>query len=293
MVAATGFANTSSLAAMFPAEIQGWKPAESDAIYDSETLFKYINGGAEIYRSFNVQTVLARRYTKNGEPDIIADLFDMGSSEDAYGIYYHDLREGSEAGIGQGSELMESSLFFWKGRYFVSVMALGESKDTRGAVLDLGKAMAQAITDEGNEPDLLRLLPEKERLANQVYYFHDHHCLNAHYSLSGENLLDLSRQTEGILARYKPASAINSQADTLTFALLLIRYTTIAEAQKGYENFRLRYLTDADSQGMARTENSNWNAARLKDRILVAVLEAPSKGEIQRIISEVEKARIK
>ena len=39
---------------------------------------------------------MARRFHKDGKPDIVVDAFDMGSSEDAFGVFTHDL-DGEDA----------------------------------------------------------------------------------------------------------------------------------------------------------------------------------------------------
>ncbi|HEQ60212.1 MAG TPA: hypothetical protein ENN74_01230, partial [Firmicutes bacterium] len=200
MMSFPGFSDSLDLADLLPDSVQGWKAEEPDGRYDYETLYDYINGGAELYRSFNVRAVLARRYEKQDAQPILADMFDMGSSKDAFGAYHHDLREGDEVGIGQESELLGSSLTFWKDRYYVSIIPFGHGEEIKSAVLEVGRAIAQAIPKEGPKPDLLNYLPQQKRLP-QVHYFHNHACLNTYYFLARDNLLNLDQDTEGVLAR--------------------------------------------------------------------------------------------
>ena len=42
-----------------------------------------------------------REYEKTSAPRIVADVYEMSSSEDAFGIFCHD-PEGNPVGIGQG-----------------------------------------------------------------------------------------------------------------------------------------------------------------------------------------------
>ena len=76
--------------------------SEADQTFDAETIFGYIDGAGEVYRSYNMKFLVSRRFHKDGKPDIVVDLFDMGSPEDAFGVFTHDL-DGEDAGIGQGS----------------------------------------------------------------------------------------------------------------------------------------------------------------------------------------------
>jgi hypothetical protein len=269
------------LAAWIPAEIQGWTPKRADGLYTRDNLYDYIDGGAEVYLSFSFQRMVARRYGKAGAPDIIADLFDMGSSEDAYGVYHHDVHESPSAGIGQESEYMEGALYFWKGRYFASIMAMQETEESKRAVLELGKAVASAIPAEGPPPDLVERLPKKGMDPKQVHYFHNHFCLNAHYFLADDNILQLDAATEGMVARYAPASG------GAPMALVLVRYPAADQTEKAFASFKNAYLHDADAEGIVKTENGKWAGARLVGSHIIGVFDAPSKPEILRMFSEV------
>lgn len=270
------------LALWIPSEIQGWTPKRADSFYMPDNLYDYIDGAAEVYLSFNFQRMVARRYGKTGAPDIIADLFDMGSSKDAYGVYHHHVHEGSSAGIGQESEYMEGALYFWKGRYFASIMTMQETDESKRVVLELGKAVVSAIRAEGPRPDLVEHLPKTGLDSKHVHYFHNHFCLNAYYFLADENLLDLDATTEGMAARYVAPSG------TAPMVLVLVRYPAAERAQKALASFMKVYLHDADADGTAKTENGRWAGARLVENHIIGVFDAPSKADILRMFNEVK-----
>jgi hypothetical protein len=280
---------TVPLARMMPGEIHAWTPKSEDRFYTSKNLYDYIDGGAEVYLAFSVRRVLARRYAKPGAPDLIADLFDMGTAKNAYGAYHHDVREGAAAGIGPESEYQEGSLFFWKGRYFASVMATEETPDSRAAVLALGKAIAAAVRVEGAAPALLKRLPRKGLIPKQVHYFHDPFCLNVHYFIADDNVLDLDRTTEGFLAQYATAASGGSGEGPLV--LVLVRYPSVARARKAVERFEKVYLKTADARGIVRTENGRWAGAQRQGNLIVAVFDAPGADETLRILDEVRSTR--
>jgi len=291
-----GYAESTSslkLADLLPAEINGWKSVGSDELYNSETLYKYIDGSAEVYRSFNVRTVLARRYIKDNAPEIIADIFDMGSSKDAFGVYHHDIREGQSAGIGQDSEYFGSSLFFWKNRFFVSIIATDETEEAKQAIYDLGKVIAERIRDDGPEPDLLELLSNYKKDLKEVHYFHNHYCLNKYYFISEENLLDLDSQTEGILTRFKNETVTSDLSEASSFAILLIRYKSSDKAQVALKKFLANYLHNADEEGIAQTENSRWASANVIGNIFIGIFDAPSKDKIKSVFNDIKNLYIK
>jgi len=278
---------------LLPSEINGWKPVGSDELYDAETLYKYIDGSAEVYRSFNVQNVLARRYIKDNAPEILADIFDMGSSKDAFGVYHHDIREGPKAGIGQDSEYFGSSLFFWKNRFFVSIISTDETEETKQVIYDLGKAIASRIRDEGPEPDLLKLLSNYKDALKDVHYFHNHYCLNKYYFISEENLLNLDSQTEGILARIKDEAVTSDLPMASPFVVLLIRYKSSDKAQEALKKFLANYLLDTDKESIAQTENSKWASATVVGNIFIGVFDASSKDKIKSIFDNIKKLCVK
>ena len=56
------------LQAGLPKQVLVWSAETNDRIYDSETIFGYIDGGAEVYRAYNMRRCLSRRYTCQTDP---------------------------------------------------------------------------------------------------------------------------------------------------------------------------------------------------------------------------------
>jgi hypothetical protein len=271
---ATMAAPVNDLAKLLPSEIDGWKPKGPDGFFDHDSLFKLINGGAEVYRALNVKRVVDRRYQKEDGPDIIVDVFDMGSSEDAFGAYHIDIREKEDVGVGQESEYQGGSLYFWKDRYFVSVVALKETEASKKAVVAMGQAIAGAIPREGKQPKLVARLPKKGLVKSQIHYFHNWEGLNRLHFIADENLLGLSRHTEGILARYRPK-----------MVLVLIRYPHGKDAELAYKRFVEK--TGADKDGVYSREGK-FEGVRVAGDLLVGVFGAGSKGDILRLAGGVQ-----
>ncbi len=103
-----------------PERIKAWRAVPEDRFFDDQTIFDYIDGAGEVYRAYNMKACLSRRYTATGQPDIMLDIFDMGSSADAFGVFTHD-RDGEAVPIGQAALYRPGWLSFWKDRFFVSI----------------------------------------------------------------------------------------------------------------------------------------------------------------------------
>lgn len=267
------------LASYIPVTVGPWL-SEADQVFDAETIFGYIDGAGEVYRSYGMRLLVARRFHKDGRPDIIVDAFDMGAPGDAYGVFTHDL-EGEDAAIGQGSVYKAGLLSFWKDRYFLSVYAEEETPETRAAVLELGRLVAEAIPGRGALPDLLRLLPGDGLERGTIRYFHTHPILNYHYFVADENILLLGRETDAVLAEFGSRDARSR--------LLIVSYEDAGGAARAGESFRRAYMPEAAAMGTVRTENGKWTAARVAGRNVAVVFDAASAEEAAERLEAVER----
>jgi hypothetical protein len=191
------------VAAALPLEAAGWLATADDQFYDNETIFQYIDGQAEVYLAYGMERCLARRYSgPEGEPDIVLDLFELASAEDAYGVFTHD-RDGDDIDIGQGALLRTGWLSFWKGRWFGSVYAEGESEPAYEAVIAIARGAADTIIDEGEAPALVSELPVDGLDERSVRFFHTQEILNSVVYLGFDNVLQFGPETDAVLGKYE------------------------------------------------------------------------------------------
>jgi hypothetical protein len=219
-----------------------------------------------------MRLLVARRFHKDGRPDIVVDAFDMGSGEDAFGVFTHDL-DGEDAGLGQGSVYKAGLLSFWQDRYFVSVYAEEETSESKAAVLELGRGIAAAIPGRGEPPGLLRLLPPEGLERRTIRFFHSQAILNYHYFVAAENILGLGRETDAVLAAYGGRDGRS--------LLLVVAYGGGPAAARAAESFRRAYLPEAASGGAVRTENGRWSDVRAAGLHVAVVFDAGSKDEAE------------
>lgn len=267
------------LSALVPKEMQGWVATEEDKHFDPETIFDYINGAGEVYRAFNFKSLLARQFSREGQPNIIADLFDMGSAKDAYGIFSHSLEE-EVIQIGQGGTYMGGLLSFWKDRVFVSLYSEEETAEAKEALFSLAKEIALSIEEEGKIPDIVSLFPPENLDRTKIRYFHNYIILNYHFFVADENILRLDQETDGALGLY--------EYDGERVYLLLVRYKGEEEATEAYHSFRKIYMPDADESGMVKTEDGKWTAARLSGDLLSVIFNALTRSEAKKILDAIK-----
>ena len=252
-------ADAARISALIPREARGWKADGADQVFNRETIFEYNDGAGEVYRAFGMKLLVNRSFRKEGRADIIVDIFDMGTSADAFGVFAHDL-EGEDWRLGQGSLYKGGLLQFWRGRYFAALFAESENEETKAALADLGKAIAAAAGPDGPPPDLVGMIPEDYR-GGQVRYFHDPQILNYHFFIARENILMLGPDAAGVLATVGPKDGKR--------AFLLVRYQSETAAAGAAADFIVEYLPETLTPE-TRSERSD-GLIRQKDGRLAVV----------------------
>jgi len=266
------------LASYVPVAAGPWL-SEADQVFDAASIFDYIDGAGEVYRSYNMKLLVARRFHKDGKPDIVVDAFEMGSSADAFGVFTHDL-EGEDAGIGQGSAYKAGLLSFWKDRYFLSVYTEEETAETKALVLDLGRTIGGAIPAEGAKPGLLKLLPPEGLKAGRVRYFHNYSVLNYHFFVAASDILMLGQTAKAVLADYAESGDRSR--------LLIVEYAGPGEAARAGASFARAYMPDAGGKAAVRTENGKWTVVRIRGRYAAIVFDDASAGKAASRLDAVE-----
>jgi hypothetical protein len=264
-----------------PAEAAGWKWDGKEMKYDPKSVFQYMNGAAELYLAYGFQNLRVRRFEKSNQPPITLELYDMASSENAYGVFSFE-RQDEAVGIGQGSESGGGLLRFWKGKYFVSIYADGGGVEVESAILTMGRTTADLIQEKGSEPKLVDFIPGKDfgLVDRSVRYLKSHILLNQRFFIAHQNILNLSQRTEAVLAQYT--------REKQKTHLLLIRYPSVKEARDAYQGFMKAYLPDAAGKDRLRTEDQKWTMARQRGEVVIVVFGAPTAADAEALLKGTE-----
>ncbi len=263
-----------------PENAWNWVAQEDgDAFYDQESLHNYMDNEGELYSAYRFHTAFVRRYQNVDDPDeeIVLDVYDMGSSEEAFGIFSCE-REDRDVGVGQGSEYGDGLLRFWKDHYFVSLVSLSDD-DLESVMMEIATGVAEAIDTTGMRPALVERLPKEGLAENQIRYFHTMQCLNHHFFVSNENILTLDADTLCVFASY--------ERDDEAAYLLLVQYPTSERAETGRQTFVQAFVPEATDTGAARMQNGRWIAASAEQKYVTVVFDAPDEVWARNLITEV------
>jgi len=263
---------------VLPETIAGWTKSGPPALYTPANLSKYIDGGAELYLSYNFKGASAIKYKGASDMEIAVDIFEMGSAADAFGVFAHS-RETIDAALGQGSEYAAGLLTFWKDRYYVSILAYPETPAKKDIVLKLGQTIAAAIPREGALPPILALLPAENLVPESVKYFHHYIWLNSFYFLSNENVLDIAGDTPAALGKYRLGSA--------NAFLLLVRYPEESRALAAAAKFR-RMVFGGAAEDVIPLKEGRWSGLARRGGLLAIVLNAPDAAAVRKILASIK-----
>jgi hypothetical protein len=284
-MAKTTTINLTELSEQLPGEISGWKKSAKGTFYTPENLFEYINGGAELYISYNFRHMLAQKYEKKYEkeelPEIMMDIFDMGNSFNAFGVFSHS-REALDQSIAPDveSEYASGLLTFWKGRYYVSIMAYPETEEKKKTVLTLGKHIAGLIQEASHIPPIVSKLPTENLVKESIRYFLHYIWLNSHYFISDQDILHIDKDTHAVLAKYK------DKPGTGSYYVLLVAYPDPAKAEAAFGNFMKNYLPDAQN-GVKQLEDGKWTGCKREGNLVIAVLNATGADKVKTLFKKI------
>jgi hypothetical protein len=266
------------LAQGLPEVIDNWSKSSVFAEYDSDNLYTYINGGAELYISFQFINLVSLSYRNEEDEEIQIDIFDMGSSKNAYGIFSHS-RETIDDFVGADieSEYGGGLLTFWKGQYYVSILAYPETDSKKLLVRTLAGRIEAQIPGPSIKPQLVDLLPEKGLQPHSIKYFTHYTWLNTYHFFSNENLLNIDNDTEVVMAKYQVGAAKPA-------VMIVLQFPDEAAAITAQNTFRQTFMADAQDDFTVGVDQL-WMGCIRDNSLLTIVVDAPDMETAEGLVN--------
>ncbi len=224
----------SILESAFPGETAGWTPAKEIRLYNSENLFDLVDGQADAFFVYGFEQVAVRTYTNAAGDRLDVQLWQLATPADAYGLFTLG-RSGTPSIIGnEGDAEPGRRLSFWQDRYTVHVSA---RQDVDDALLwDFARFVSDALPQGGEPPSLVNQLPQNGFKPREYIFFHEELSIQDRIWLGGENILNLSHDTNGVVATY--------EVDDTWYYLLLVEYPTANQASAGQQALQTEQVDD-------------------------------------------------
>ena len=197
---------------------EGWAPMGQVERFAAGDLYVKINGRAEQYLAYDVVGLTCVSMADVSERFLDLFVYDMGAPIRAFGIYSAERAEGQPAvDLGRGGYRSAASIFFWKGPYYVQVIAGGNDEPLRRAADDVANELAGRLADGGEPVWGLSAFPADGLIKDSIQYVMRDalsmdflgNTFTARYTANGSELTallcrtDSEEKTAGLLDSYR------------------------------------------------------------------------------------------
>ena len=173
----------------FP-EVAGWTQESEALVYDANNLWEYINGAAELFVAYDVQSCQTADLS-SGDRTVTVDLYDMGTPLNAFGVFAQEA-SGETVDVPGATVAMVSPPYqalLLKGSTYAKVNAF-QGELTLDSGRELLESLAASLPGEAALPTELDLLPPEGKRAGTEGYVAESflgleglsHCVLAEYA---------------------------------------------------------------------------------------------------------------
>ncbi len=187
-------------------KLSNYKATGKPQLAEGMNLFILINGGAEIYFEYGFKRAIIASY-KNTQGQIIdLQIFEMTSSETAYGIHTYKTDDSGEAmSIGQGALFEDYYLNLWKDKFQITVSVSQPDQKVKEDLATIARAVDSEIKSKGNKPVLMKLLPKSDKTKVVLKYFKGNLALSTFEASIAGSITDFNEGAIGFYDQYKIA----------------------------------------------------------------------------------------
>ena len=221
-------------------ELLGWVQSRAPSTYQGKTLYRDRATSPDLYYAYGFERQAEVEYETprfGSKPLILLEIFDMGTPENAFGIYnFHTYPQMKFEWVGAKALLSGGYLRFAKGKYFVQIEGYEFATGIREGMIALAKAVAAQIKDPPPKPQILALLPNNKKIHGSTKLFRTNWALRQIYSTLPADVPQLTGTALGISALYKnKTDSINWMDAQIVY---IIRFPDTATAEAAYAHYR-------------------------------------------------------
>jgi hypothetical protein len=250
-------------------------------VFVGKKLFDYMNGGAELYLAYGFVEIAVWNYSTAGNQATVG-IYEMGGPAEAYGIFSHTSK-GDPVDVGVPAVLARGMLSFYKGKFYVRVVAKSDPVKARDLLIHLGKQVAAAVPGKPHMPEEVGLLPQGAVEGSLRYLVNPETARTVWFD--GEGELILTEKARAVTAFYQGGDA-DIQATRIS-------YPDKAAAIKACRALGKQLsLKTAESKGecnaSGKTEDDAFTVLAAKDGVLRWVTGAPDQKSASAWLAKVK-----
>ncbi len=221
-----------------------WVHAGTPSTYNSDTLYNDRFVSPDIYYNYGFQRQAEVEYQSpkhRSTPLILVEIFDMGSPENAFGIYsVYSYSHQEFEWIGCKAIISPKYIRFWKGKYFIQIEGYEIATPIRIGMIDLAKVIAKNIKDTTKDIPLFKLLPNPHINGSQKFFSNNWSLRYIDKSLP-KIIPELTEGTMGISAKYYD---INNKKSLNPYTVFLLHFPNALEAESAFYDYRTSLLNE-------------------------------------------------
>ena len=223
---------------LLPKAVQDWERVRAPTTYHGRLLYRDRVVSPELYHNygFRKQAEVEYQTPKFGStPLILLEVFDMGTPENAFGIYsFHNYPQAKFEWVGSKAIISGKYLRFWKGKYFIQIEGYEIATGIRNGMVALARATAKRIQDTPQKIPLLKLLPSRYVTGSEKL-FTTNSVLRQLSKTLPPNIPQLMEKTIGVSAHYRNSDSASLADMRIVF---ILRFPTAEAAQSAHTQYR-------------------------------------------------------
>ena len=189
-----GAAMSDEKAIVFP-EMAGWKQDGKPQVFLPPTLYKFNNGAADLYLTYEFLDLHVVEYIGEGEAGVTVEVYRHGNATQAFGIYSQErLANARFLDIGAQGYQEPNTLNFVAGPYYVRISGYNTGADDERTMLAFGRMMEGIVGGKSGLPGIFSSFPpkgmkkntEKFIAKNFLGYSYLHDSYTADYEIGGK-----------------------------------------------------------------------------------------------------------
>jgi len=152
---------------------KSWELFNKIKQFTVQNLYEQINGGAEFFLAYDMVRMTFASFINSVKKGEFIDLsiYDMGTPTNAFGVFSGERSKGgSPVRLGRAAYRSGANLFFWKGRYYVRVIASEETEKLRKTAMDFAVRLNVFLENSGGPVWGLTALPQRGLVPESVQY---------------------------------------------------------------------------------------------------------------------------
>jgi hypothetical protein len=239
-------------------EISGWFKEDVHRIYKGESLYEYIDGGAEIYHEYGFKQVITQDFSSKAGESLSLEIFEMEDDAAAYGIYtFKTGTSGKIIHLGNQAVLDSYYINVWQSNYVITISAFDQSEEMQKAIVSFAQFACKKLPAGGKLPDLITILPEENKVEGSLKYIEGKIALYNYYQFSGEDFLQAEKAVRQL---YKN--------NNLEYQLFIFKYQNIDKCQNVIQN-TTKFLKNSPNYTGFKNENGMMYCQDKKENLLL------------------------